>query len=188
MHCWRLSTREKNVVKIFMEKLIVPNGVTVQVNEDALVVSSGEKSFEIPFNNRVVKIKSENGEVAFATVGKATKPRLSMMRTIIAHLKNAFIGIATGFSKKLQVVYSHFPVSIEIKGNQASIKNFLGEKVPRLANIIGGTKVEVKGQDLLLTGSDKYSVGQTANNLMQAVRVREKDRRVFQDGIYPVIE
>ena len=170
-----------------MEKLTIPSGINIAVKEGAVVVTGSGKTFEIRYSDRVLKVKTENSEVSFSSVGKVTRPKAAVLHTIVAHVKNAFTGISTGFSKKLQVVYSHFPVSIEIKGKEALIKNFLGEKVPRIAKIVGETKVDVKGQDITFSGHDKYDVGQTAINFVVAVKIRQKDRRVFQDGIYPVI-
>ncbi|MFH1247024.1 MAG: 50S ribosomal protein L6 [Candidatus Micrarchaeota archaeon] len=170
-----------------MEKLQIPSGITVEVKKNNLAVSGKGKTFEIPFDNRITGIKVEASEIVFNFVDKENKNKRACTSSIVAHVKNAFIGIETGFSKKLQVVYSHFPVSIEIKGCQGVIKNFLGEKLPRVAEIIGDTKVDVKGQDIVVSGSSKYAVGQTANNFIIATRIKGKDRRVFQDGIYPVI-
>ena len=68
-----------------------------------------------------------------------------------------------------------------------TIKNFLGEKQPRKTTVIGEkTKVEVKGQVLTISGPDKDAVGQTASNIKQATKIKEKDSRVFQDGFYAV--
>jgi large subunit ribosomal protein L6 len=33
-------------------------------------------------------------------------------------------------------------------------------------------------------GEDKEGVGQTANNIVRATKIRARDTRVFQDGIY----
>ncbi len=37
-----------------------------------------------------------------------------------------------------------------------------------------------------LTGSDKEAIGQSLANLRTATRIKEKDDRVFQDGIYEI--
>ncbi len=170
-----------------MESINIPGGFSVDVKPGSVTASTAGKSLSISFNDRVLKAKVENKDaITLAILGKATKRKVAAMRSVAAHIRNAFAGLTGGFSKQLQVVYSHFPVSIEVKGSEATIKNFLGEKQARRAKIIGDTKVEVKGQDISLTGYDKYSLGQTANNLMAATKIRQKDRRVFQDGIYPV--
>ena len=40
--------------------------------------------------------------------------------------------------------------------------------------------------DVTVTGSDREKVGQTAANIERACKIKKRDRRVFQDGIYIV--
>src|SRR5216684_2713940 len=77
-----------------------------------------------------------------------------------------------------------FPRKATVKGSEFIIENFLGEKFPRKTRILGETKVEVKGDQVLLTGADVEAVGQTAANIELATRIRGFDPRIFQDGIY----
>ena len=95
-------------------------------------------------------------------------------------------GVVGGYSAKLKMLYSHFPISVEIKGKEILIKNFLGEKQPRRAKIMGQTKVESKGQEMSITGISKEEVGQTIANIKSATRIRKRDSRVFQDGFYVI--
>jgi large subunit ribosomal protein L6 len=46
--------------------------------------------------------------------------------------------------------------------------------------------VEIRGQEVIVEGIDKEECGQTAANLEQATKIKDKDPRVFQDGIYIV--
>jgi large subunit ribosomal protein L6 len=62
----------------------------------------------------------------------------------------------------------------------------LGERVPRVAKIVGKTQVKVEGSDLIVTGINIEEVGQTAANIEQACRIVGYDRRKFMDGIYIV--
>jgi large subunit ribosomal protein L6 len=39
---------------------------------------------------------------------------------------------------------------------------------------------------VIVEGVDKYEVGQTAWNIEKATRIKRRDPRVFQDGIYRV--
>src|SRR5207247_582988 len=108
----------------------------------------------------------------------------ALVGTFAAHLRNMIIGVTQGFEYEMKIVYSHFPVKATVKGSEFIIENFLGEKFPRKTRILGETKVEVNGDQVLLTGPDVEAVGQTAANIEQATRIRGFDPRIFQDGIY----
>jgi large subunit ribosomal protein L6 len=84
----------------------------------------------------------------------------------------------------MEVFYSHFPMKVRVENDEVVIENFLGEKAPRRTTIHGDTEVSVDGEEITLTGSDIESVGQTAADIEQLTRVKDKDIRVFQDGVY----
>jgi large subunit ribosomal protein L6 len=96
------------------------------------------------------------------------------------------VGVTTGFEYKMKIVYAHFPIKASPKGNTFVIENFLGEKSPRKAKILGTTKVTVKGDQVVLNGQDVELVGQTAANIERATKIKGFDPRIFQDGIYIV--
>jgi large subunit ribosomal protein L6 len=149
-------------------------------------------------SSNVLKAKGKMGEVvrvfrgaplSFSLEGKVlkvTSPDKAVEGTAASHANIMCQGVLNGFEKKMVIRFAHFPVSLEIKGDVLSIKNFLGEKKPRRAKIIGKVKIDVKGQDVRVHGPDKEAVGQTAANIRTATRIRDKDGRVFQDGIYIV--
>ena len=65
----------------------------------------------------------------------------------------------------------------------------LNEKnVPRVAKLPWTpAEVEVRVEnktDIIVKGSDREKVGQTAANIERCCVVKKRDRRVFQDGIY----
>jgi len=62
-------------------------------------------------------------------------------------------GVTKGYESKMKIVYSHFPIQIKTEGNKVIIGNFLGEKKARKANILGNTKVTIKGDQVILNGS-----------------------------------
>jgi len=162
----------------------IPEGVSVQVGDGVVTVKGPKATLERKFDSKTVGVSTEGTEASVTLKKKDTRKNRSTVNSIEAHLKNMFEGSTGEFSKKLQIVYAHFPASIELKGSVVLIKNFLGEKVPRRANVIGSTKVVASGAEIIVSGHDKEAVGQTACNIVRATHIRHKDVRVFQDGIY----
>jgi len=118
---------------------------------------------------------------------KAEWPRkreISLVGTVSSHVKNMITGTTKGFTYKLKIVFSHFPISVKVEGRKVLIENFTGERSPRVAEIVGDTKVKVKVDDLIVQGTNLEDVSQTAANIQQATKIKKKDPRVFLDGIY----
>ncbi len=173
-----------------MEKKVeIPNDVEVTVEGMKVHVKGPkgelERDFSSPLFDKVITIGVENNKFVVKTNSDRRKVK-AMSGTICAHVRNMIKGVTEGYKYKLRAVYIHFPMKVEVKGNEVHIKNFLGEKTTRVAKIVGNTKVTVNGQDITVEGINKEEVGQTAANLEKATIVRDKDRRLFQDGIYLV--
>jgi large subunit ribosomal protein L6 len=168
----------------------IPEGVTVEVDDARSVIrvkGEGGATLEKKFNSRLLEVRVESGELLVKPKRKETRALRAARNAVEAHARNMFAGVRKsggGFEKRLEVVFAHFPVSIEVKGAEVLIKNFLGEKVPRKAAVVGGTQVTVSGNVVTVKGEDKEGVGQTANNIVRATKIRARDTRVFQDGIY----
>ncbi len=107
-----------------------------------------------------------------------------MIGTTRAHINNMITGVTEGFTYHMKIVFAHFPMNVKVNGNKVNIDNFLGERHPRTAKIVGSAKVNVKGDEVTVTGINKEDVGQTVANLEQATKIKGRDPRVFQDGIY----
>ena len=75
-------------------------------------------------------------------------------------------------------------------GATRSTKKYLWgarQPLPRRAAILSGVDVRVENKtDVIVSGIDKEAVGQTAANIERCTTVKNRDRRVFQDGIYRV--
>ena len=100
-------------------------------------------------------------------------------------LNNMVKGVTDGFTYTLKALYSHFPMTLAVQGNQLIVNNYFGERVPRSANILAGVDVKVQNKtEIVVSGIDKEAVGQTAANIERSTTVKKRDRRVFQDGIY----
>lgn len=65
------------------------------------------------------------------------------------------------------------------------LKTFLAREKTRISNIVGdSTKVAIEGDDIVITGPHLEHVSQTAANIELSTRVKNKDQRVFLDGVY----
>lgn len=162
-------------------QLPIPSGVTVTLGENGHSIKAAGKAGKV---ERIVKIDGVKAKVAGSNI--EIIGNLREANTLRAHFANVLEGVQGGYKRKLKIVYAHFPFSLEVKGKDIIIKNFLGEKQPRHADLIGQTKLEIKGADVMVNGVDIEEVGQTIANIRQATRIRSRDSRVFQDGVYPV--
>ncbi len=162
----------------------IPEGVEVEVDGFTVKVKGpkGELSRTLP-PVRGVFIRKEDNKVIVESYFADARKR-AMVGTLAAHIRNMITGVTKGYRYKLKIIYSHFPINIKIEGDKFIISNFLGEKAPRIAKILPGVKVQVKGNDVIVEGIDVEAVGQTAANIELATKITEFDRRKFMDGIY----
>ncbi len=170
---------------MFSVEYELPEDVQVEVQEKRVIVRSGSNEVQREFKAKHVQIRVEGAKIIVETKSPKKSDR-AIVRTIMAHIKNMVRGVKEGITYRLKAVYSHFPMSITVEGSKFSVTNFLGEKNPRTMIIPQGVTVEVKGQDIIVTGSDKEKAGLCASQIEQLCRVTDLDRRIFQDGIYIV--
>jgi large subunit ribosomal protein L6 len=171
-----------------MEKVIeIPKDIEVEVENFKVKIKgpkgSLEKDFFSPLFKKDITLKREDSKISIKTESKRKKVK-AMVGTIEAHINNMFKGVTEGFTVKLKIVYMHFPFTVKITGNEITVNNFLGEKLARKTKVVGDCKIDVKGDEITVTGISKEDVGQTSANLERVTWIRSRDRRVFQDGIF----
>ena len=169
--------------KEIFETIEIPEGVEASLEGDIFSVKGkeGENKREFDVSNLTLE-KKENTIV----IGhkKATKKEKKMIKTLAAHIRNMIKGVQEKFKYKLKICFSHFPMTVDIKGNTADVKNFLGEKMARKVSIPNGVEIKVEKDIITINSVDRELAGQAAANFEMATRVPSKDRRVFQDGIF----
>jgi large subunit ribosomal protein L6 len=167
----------------FQEVLEIPEGINVTIKKHMIQFQGPlGKTFK-SFRKIPVTVKVSDGKVTLNAQGKR-KRDYSILHTARSLIKNIFEGLTEGYTIKMKVVYAHFPVTVKVKDKIISIENFQGERAPRLTNIVGNTKVNPKGDDVVLTGEVWTDITQTAANIELKTKVKNKDHRVFLDGIY----
>lgn len=173
---------------MIMYELQLPKDVKAKISEDGTEITISGKlgSTSKKVNTMLLEAKLAGDRLTLEPCpnGKLAKKAALACNSLCFELKSAAEGVEKGVERNMKIVYAHFPVSVEIKGREVLIKNMFGERNPRIARIVGDTKVDVKGQDIHLKGVDEYDVGQTAANLRKLSLQRKKDSRVFQDGVY----
>jgi len=171
--------------KDLKRRLDIPEGVTVVLEGNSISVTGprGSSVRELWYPGIVIALQENQVMVDSST---QRKKQVAMMGTIASHISNMINGVTDGYTYRMKVVYSHFPIQLKVVGDHLSIGNFLGEKKPRKAKIQGDTKVETKGDEVIVSGIAIEDVGQTAANIQQATKIKRFDPRVFQDGIYMV--
>jgi large subunit ribosomal protein L6 len=164
-------------------KVKIPENVTVSYEEGTFTVKGPLGELKKDLSHAGVKIEASKSEVRVWAewVGRKKK---SLVGTIASHIKNMIIGVTEGFTYKLKIVSSHFPITVKVSDGRVHIENFIGERKPRIAKIVGDVKVKVEGEDVVVQGLSLEEVSQTAANIQQATKIKDKDPRVFLDGIY----
>ena len=161
----------------------VPDGVEINVIQRKVTVTGNKGTLIRDFSHAAISISCNEGLLS-VWAEWPRKKEASLVGTIYSHILNMITGVEKGFTYKLKIVFSHFPISVKIQDKLIIIENFTGERQSRKSKIIGDTKVKVQGEDIIVEGINLENVSQTAANIEQATKVKNKDPRVFLDGIY----
>lgn len=149
-------------------------------------ISLDGKSLEREFKTgKKITIEKQDGFIVVKAI-KGTKKEKRLIKTIKSHLQNMITGLKQPWLYKLEICYSHFPMTVTLDktNKQIIIKNFFGENTPRYAKLLDGVDVEIKGNIIEVKSPDKELAGRQAALIEQATRITNRDRRIFQDGIW----
>lgn len=137
--------------------ITIPQGVTVTVNGDLVVVkaSKGELTVAIPAHIAVA-VEGDTVTVSRSNDEKHTKSLHGLVRSLI---NNSILGVTEGFKKTLKLVGTGYRVKAQGKGVELSV----GYSHPVSITPIDGVELKVEGQDTIhVSGFDKQKVGQVA--------------------------
>ncbi len=179
-----MKTQQTSKDKGIAYKIEVPQGITCEMNDIGIIKIKGSKGeAERRLLHPLVILKKEGSNITLATKSSKRKSK-RMVNSYHAHILNLLRGAQEGFIYKLKICSGHFPMTVKQEGDKIVISNFLGEKIPRIAQILPGAKIKIEKEVIIVEASNIESAGQTAANIEMATRVKGRDRRVFQDGIY----
>jgi len=135
------------------------------------------------FRTIPVNIELSENKVLLKAIGNK-KRDYAILHTARSLIRNICEGLIVGYTIKMKIVFAHFPVTVKVEGKDIIIENFQGERAPRKTQVVGNTKVMPKGEDVILTGAVWTDITQTAANIELKTKVKNKDHRVFLDGVY----
>ena len=75
-------------------------------------------------------------------------------------------------------------MSVSSKDGKFEVKNFIGERIPRVYKLMDNVEVKIEGDIIVVSSANKEVAGQTAASIEQLCKRPGFDSRTFQDGIY----
>lgn len=174
-----------SLIELTEREVTAPDNVEITLTDKVINVKGPLGTLSEDLSHLPIEIKKNDAKLLLRAVWPRKK-ETALVGTAASLITNMIKGVTRGFTYKLKVVYAHFPVTIKVdeKKKQMTIENFIGEKVPRKVKICGDTHIEVQGDEVIVKGIRIQDVGQTAANIENATKIKDKDQRVFLDGIY----
>jgi large subunit ribosomal protein L6 len=165
------------------KEIEIPEGVEVNLDANILTVKSKDNENKKNLFYPTIGVEIKDNKVLLEPK-KFSKREKKIINTFRSHIINMIKGVQETFEYRVEICSSHFPMTVNIENGEIVVKNFLGEKIPRRANIVDGVDAKIEGNIIVLKSSDKEKVGQTAGNCEKATRITNRDRRRFQDGLW----
>lgn len=170
--------------EFFTNEIAIPTGVTIKKEHNVITTNGSNGLVQKDFTKIPAFIEVNGEKIVIRSYGNR-KSDFALVNTVRSVINNMIKGSTTGFRYKLKIVFAHFPISVKIRGQEVYIENFFGERSSRISKILGkDTKVTVQGDDILITGPNIEHVSQTAANIESSTKIKNKDSRVFLDGVY----
>jgi large subunit ribosomal protein L6 len=169
--------------KELSKKIEIPEGIETEVSGAKVTVKGPKGINQRKFSLFGMTLEKKDSHILIRSK-KTTKNEKRIMNTVATHLKNMVAGVSEKFEYKLKVCFTHFPITVEMKDDEAIIKNFLGEKVPRKVRMPAGADIRIDKDIITVTSTNIETAGQAAANFEAATKIPNRDRRIFQDGIF----
>ncbi|KAJ3138166.1 hypothetical protein HK100_000044 [Physocladia obscura] len=169
--------------------IVVPENVDVDIKARVVVVKGPRGTIKKAFNHIDFECRKVGPKKYNIRVWQAGRKHAACIRTVCSRIENMITGVTKGYEYKMRFVYAHFPINVNISDDakNVEIRNFVGQKVVmRVAMLDGVTVTHSANQkdEITIIGNDIDNVSQSAAQIQQSTRVRNKDIRKFLDGIY----
>lgn len=169
--------------KELFTEIEIPEGIEIKLEENNITIKGPEGENSRTFKIGRLDFNIKDNKIILGNKF-STKTEKKIMNTLVAHIKNMIKGVQEKFEYQLKICFSHFPFTIKQEGNKIIVKNFLGEKVDRIVEMPKGAEIEIKKDIITIKSIDKEIAGQASANLEAITKIKRRDKRIFQDGIY----
>jgi large subunit ribosomal protein L6 len=170
-------------IKELKEKLQIPEKAQLTITGGVVTAKGPKGEVQRKFNLAGIDVKTE-GNMLWFTIKNANKKDKTKLGTTRSHINNMLNGVVNSHTYRLKICSGHFPMTAAVSGSNFVIKNFLGEKVPRIMELKKGATVKMEGSEIVVESPDIELAGQVAADIEQLTRITKRDGRIFQDGIY----
>lgn len=177
--------RKESKMKGLSIEIKLPEKVTAQLDRSILTLKGPKGDAKRDFLDKNVTIEHKEGTIIIKA-SKFNKVNKKLVKSYVAHIKNMINGSLAGHKYTLKVCSGHFPINVSMGNGQLIVKNFLGEKVPRVLKLKEGAAVKVEGDIIVVESPNKEIAGQVSADIEQLTRRTKYDLRIFQDGIWIV--
>jgi len=167
----------------FQADITAPNGVTFSFANKILKVKGPNGEKEKILDYAYIKFDVTQDKILLKAT-RVTKREKRMMGSFKAHIKNMIRGATEDIVYKLKICSSHFPMQVTVQGDILTLKNFAGERFPKMQKIPKGVDVKVNGDIIEVKSGDKELAGKTAGLIERMTSRPQFDNRVFQDGLF----
>jgi len=169
--------------KQLIREIEIPKNFVVDYSNGLLKIKNGTNELSKKLKLDKVNLEIKNNKIIISS-DNATRRESAIIGTNWAHINNMIKGDSEDFIYELEICNIHFPMNVKKESNKVIIKSFLGEKKDRYAKILPNVNLEINGNKIKVSSNDIELAGQTAANLEKATRLTNRDRRIFQDGIF----
>ncbi len=146
--------------RIGNRKIIIPEGINVELNGDIIKVSSNNDSLEMKLSN-LIKMEVNGNEITLVKVNDSKEANM-IHGTMNANLTNMIIGLKEGYKKDLEIIGVGY--RFNVKGDTLVIN--AGYSHPVELSIPTGLKVvATSNTEITISGSDKVLLGEFAANV-----------------------
>ena len=110
-----MSTKQ---VEEFKDQVEIPEGVTVTVNKHMVSFVGPLGKTHKSFRSIPINVEVSEGKILLTAI-EQKKRDYAILHTARSIIRNICEGLVTGYTIKMKVVFSHFPITVKVEGSKS---------------------------------------------------------------------